>query len=165
MRVPVQEDFLFDVDIERRELAPVYWLGPIFHVIRGAWFYDDGKPCDENLASQLEQGYLKVKPFRYPAPAKPSPGPTSLKLDADSASFAKQGASRRERASSSEATPKASSENLKAQALEDSGDGSKDPSSQPQPQKTHRLFGTYMNSVVTYQDATVACMFILAFLS
>lgn len=29
-RVPVNEDFLFDVDIEERELAPVYWLGPVY---------------------------------------------------------------------------------------------------------------------------------------
>ncbi|KAM0381832.1 hypothetical protein ACHAPY_003814 [Fusarium culmorum] len=29
-RVPVNEDFLFDVDIESRELAPVYWLGPVY---------------------------------------------------------------------------------------------------------------------------------------
>ncbi|KAJ4267425.1 hypothetical protein NW762_003532 [Fusarium torreyae] len=29
-RVPVNEDFLFDVDIEARELAPVYWLGPVY---------------------------------------------------------------------------------------------------------------------------------------
>lgn len=28
--IPVQEDFLFDVDIEKRELCPVYWLGPVF---------------------------------------------------------------------------------------------------------------------------------------
>lgn len=30
VRVPVNEDFLFDVDIEARELAPVYWLGPVY---------------------------------------------------------------------------------------------------------------------------------------
>ncbi|KAF9766735.1 hypothetical protein IL306_000821, partial [Fusarium sp. DS 682] len=30
VRVPVNEDFLFDVDIESRELAPVYWLGPVY---------------------------------------------------------------------------------------------------------------------------------------
>lgn len=30
VRVPVNEDFLFDVDIECRELAPVYWLGPVY---------------------------------------------------------------------------------------------------------------------------------------
>lgn len=37
-RVPVNEDFLFDVNIEHRELAPVYWLGPIYEVRRGTWF-------------------------------------------------------------------------------------------------------------------------------
>lgn len=35
VKVPVNEDFLFDVDVERRELAPVYWLGPIYEVRRG----------------------------------------------------------------------------------------------------------------------------------
>ena len=39
VKVPVNEDYLFDVDIERRELAPVYWLGPIYEVRRGTWFY------------------------------------------------------------------------------------------------------------------------------
>ena len=29
-KVPVNEDFLFDVDILERELAPVYWLGPVY---------------------------------------------------------------------------------------------------------------------------------------
>ena len=29
-RVAVNEDYLFDVDIEERELAPIYWLGPIY---------------------------------------------------------------------------------------------------------------------------------------
>jgi hypothetical protein len=29
-QVPVNEDFLFDVNIEERELGPVYWLGPIY---------------------------------------------------------------------------------------------------------------------------------------
>jgi len=29
-KVPVNEDFLFDVDIMERELLPVYWLGPIY---------------------------------------------------------------------------------------------------------------------------------------
>jgi hypothetical protein len=30
VHVPVNEDFLFDVDIKARELAPVYWLGPVY---------------------------------------------------------------------------------------------------------------------------------------
>lgn len=37
--VPVNEDYLFDVDVERRELAPAYWLGPVYEVRRGTWFY------------------------------------------------------------------------------------------------------------------------------
>ena len=28
--VPVNEDYLFDVNIEQRELLPVYWLGPVY---------------------------------------------------------------------------------------------------------------------------------------
>lgn len=38
-KVPVNEDFLFDVDIEERELAPAYWPGPVYEVRRGTWFY------------------------------------------------------------------------------------------------------------------------------
>ena len=38
IKVPVNEDFLFDVDIEERELAPAYWLGPVYGVRRGTWF-------------------------------------------------------------------------------------------------------------------------------
>ncbi|KAH6674148.1 DDHD domain-containing protein [Halenospora varia] len=156
-RVPVHEDFLFDVDIEQRELAPVYWMGPIFQVTRGSWFYDDGKPCDENLSSQLEQGYLKVKPFRYPPPPEKVPSrPQSLKPGEEPRSLAASGAFSRSRAGSGEVTPKASYENLKGQAAEDAGESSKEASSPSQPQKTYRLFGTYMNSIVTYQDSAIA---------
>lgn len=38
-KIPVNEDYLFDVDIIKRELAPVYWLGPAYDVRRGTWFY------------------------------------------------------------------------------------------------------------------------------
>lgn len=38
-KVPVNEDYLFDVDVEERELAPAYWLGPVYNVRRGTWFY------------------------------------------------------------------------------------------------------------------------------
>jgi hypothetical protein len=38
-KVPVNEDYLFDVDVESRELAPAYWLGPAYDVRRGTWFY------------------------------------------------------------------------------------------------------------------------------
>lgn len=158
VRVPVQEDFLFDVDIEQRELSPLYWLGPIYEVRRGSWFFQEGstlRPCEENLANQLEEGYLKVMPFRYPkAPEKLS------KAGEEPRSLALSGAFSRNRAGSGEITPKASTENLRAvnqQALEDATNKTKDalPLTPHQPQ-SYRLFGTYMSSVVTYQDSTVA---------
>lgn len=149
VRVPVHEDFLFDVDIERRELAPVYWLGPIFQVTRGTWFYDDGKAIDESLASQLEQGYLKIKPFRYPPP-HPKSLPASIRSGEEPRSLAKSGAlgTERDRSGSGEATPRGSMDGLRPQAMNEVGE---------EMQKTYRLFGTYMNSVVTYQDSTIAC--------
>lgn len=132
--VPVNEDFLFDVNIEDRELAPVYWEGPVYEVRRGSWFYQEGsalRPCEENLAAQLEEGYLKIKPWQYPQRARSDSAPKTV-------------------------TPKASVGNLKA-AAEAQEDVSKKgpPAPQHQPQ-TYRLFGGYMNSVVTYQDSATA---------
>ncbi|KAI1057343.1 hypothetical protein LB506_012980 [Fusarium annulatum] len=145
VRVPVNEDFLFDVDIECRELAPVYWLGPVYDVRRGTWFYHEGsnlRPCEENLAAQLEEGYLKMKPWLYPTRDR-SPSGARRNL-----------------------TPKASQENLHATAkggAEQTGqtpvaDGSTtEPSSRGQAQpQSYRLFGTYMNSLATYHDASTA---------
>ncbi|KAF4342721.1 phospholipase mitochondrial [Fusarium beomiforme] len=145
VRVPVNEDFLFDVDIESRELAPVYWLGPVYEVRRGTWFYHESsnlRPCEENLAAQLEEGYLKMKPWLYPTRDR-SPSGTRRNP-----------------------TPKASQENLRSIAK-----GGVEPTSQPlgadvsatdpssrsqlQPQ-SYRLFGTYMNSLATYHDASTA---------
>ncbi|ROV98622.1 hypothetical protein VSDG_04293 [Cytospora chrysosperma] len=135
-KVPVNEDFLFDVDIEKRELSPVYWLGPVYDVRRGSWFYQESsglRPCEENLAAQLEEGYLKCKPWLYPAPKLRS-DPKSRKGDV---------------------TPKASADNLRAQAAAQVDAASKPTGPTPGPQ-THRLFGAWMNSVTTYQDATTA---------
>jgi hypothetical protein len=71
VKVPVEEDPLFDVDVAKREMAPAYWLGPVYEgesgilhkltvsggteisevwlnsiltqtVRRGSWFYPDG---------------------------------------------------------------------------------------------------------------------------
>ncbi|KAK5946174.1 hypothetical protein PMZ80_000314 [Knufia obscura] len=63
-KIPVNEDYLYDVHIERRELEPAYWIGPVYDVRRGSWFYQDSSPCEENLANQLEEGYLKTAPWR-----------------------------------------------------------------------------------------------------
>ena len=38
--VPVNEDYLFDVHIRKRELASAYWEGPVYSVLRGTWFKD-----------------------------------------------------------------------------------------------------------------------------
>ncbi|KAK9449809.1 DDHD domain-containing protein [Limtongia smithiae] len=70
--VAVNEDLLFKVDIRKRELAPLYWKGPTYDVRRGTWFYADSstlKPCDENLANQIEEGFLKIQPFRKQSPS------------------------------------------------------------------------------------------------
>lgn len=65
--VPVNEDYLFQVDIYKREISPVYWEGPVFEVRRATWFMQtDSKwlPCEENMAKQIEQGYHKHKPIK-----------------------------------------------------------------------------------------------------
>ncbi|KAK5661631.1 hypothetical protein OQA88_9731 [Cercophora sp. LCS_1] len=139
IKVPVNEDFLFDVDIEERELAPAYWGGPIYEVRRGSWFYQEGsvlRPCEENLAAQLEEGYLKVKPWTYPPRARSNSGARTV-------------------------TPKSSVDNLRAAAAAQAaaqGEGSTKPTTPvtPHQPQTYRLFGTYMNSVATYQDTSVA---------
>ena len=163
IKVPVNEDFLFDVDVENRELAPTYWLGPIYNVRRGSWFYQEGsnlRPCDENLAIQLEEGYLKIMPWRYNesvAPASnaiPKSRPASMTPPA-SMDPATENKTRPTRSISSE------------DVYKEKGDGTNNPpniTAKFQLQ-TQRLFGNYMNSVVTYQDATVAWLLTDDFLS
>lgn len=94
IRVPVNEDFLFHVDIEERELAPVYWLGPVYEgscgpltgkpwsltnlnqARRGTWFFQEGsnlRPCEENLAAQLEEVGFRSRADRSPTSAYKSP--------------------------------------------------------------------------------------------
>jgi len=133
-KVPVNEDFLFDVHIEKRELEPAYWLGPVYEVRRGSWFYVDSstlKPCDENLANQLEEGYLKVAPWRRlgisspRSTSQPRSRPSSMILD--------------------------SASNLSPSKASPSQDDSQAAGS-----NTYRLFGTHMNTTVTYQDAVTA---------
>lgn len=77
-KIPVNEDYLYDVHIEKRELEPAYWIGPVFDVRRGSWFWQDNSPCDENLSNQIEEGYLKTSPWRKGAPRSASqPRPSS----------------------------------------------------------------------------------------
>ena len=130
VKVPVNEDYLFDVDIEARELAPTYWLGPIYDVRRGSWFYQEGstlRPCEENLADQLEEGYLKVKPWRNLSTKSTTP-------------------------------PRSRPVSMNVENTAKSIDKAKDEASIPAKLdlQSQRLFGAYMNQVVTFQDATIA---------
>lgn len=150
--VPVNEDYLFDVDIENRELTPVYWLGPVYDVRRGSWFYQEGahlRPCEENLAAQLEEGYLKCKPWLYPGELEERPSKRRRVNNWVASRL------RSESKSKGTVTPKASVENLKAQAGAQAESPPKVPGSAPPPQ-THRLFGAWMNSVATFQDSSTA---------
>ena len=129
-KVPVNEDYLFDVDIEARELAPTYWLGPIYDVRRGSWFYQEGstlRPCEENLADQLEEGYLKVKPWRNE--------PTKITTP-----------------------PRSRPASMNVEDAQKSARKPKDESSIPAKLElqSQRLFGAYMSQVVTFQDASIA---------
>lgn len=145
--VPVNEDYLFDVDVQRRELGPAYWLGPIYEVRRGTWFFIDGstlKPCEENLATQLEEGYIKLKPWRRGASENRSA----------SQSRTETGLSR------DNLRPKGSDSNLARKAAEQAAEEAaakrEDRPPQPSSLMTHRLFGAYMNQVVTFEDASAA---------
>lgn len=134
-RVPVNEDYLFDVHIEKRELEPAYWLGPTYEVRRGSWFFQDSattmKPCDENLANQLEEGYLKLTPWRNPgsvrSQSQPRARPRSQLIEQEAG-----------QKPDGTATPKGNQ------------------SAEQPTSNSYRLFGTWMNTVVTYQDASVA---------
>jgi hypothetical protein len=183
-KVPVNEDFLFDVDIEARELAPAYWLGPVYDVRRGTWLYgrsgffyqvirmlihyldNSGKPCDENLATQLEEGYLKIRPWKFPQSEKrsvsqPRSRPQSLRVGATD-DYRKA----LSQTKSNPITPKSSSDNLKADSPSGASDATGDEASPSQDHmKAHRLFGAHMNSVVTYQNATTAWLLTDDFLS
>lgn len=160
IKVPVNEDYLFDVDIEKRELMPTYWLGPVYDVRRGTWFFQDGanlRPCDENLATQLEEGYLKVQPWKTPvagdqrSSSQPRTRPNSISMS-DS-----------QKSSSNPITPKLSTDDLKsAQSKLVKTD---DTPPTPDPPRAFRLFGAHMGSVVTYQSHDTAWLVTDDFLS
>lgn len=166
VKVPVNEDYLFDVDVEQRELGPAYWRGPVYDVRRGTWFYQEGavqRPCDENLAAQLEEGYLKVKAWRIPTSntatqkqrsvSQPRARPTSWPAGEDAPKSPSSGT----------LNQKASNPDLRVEAaMKAAKDGDTSPE---QPANTYRLFGAHMSSVVTYQDANTAWLLTDDFMS
>lgn len=62
-KVPVNEDYLFEVDLLEKKMYPVYWEGAVYEIRRGLWFNSDGYPLREELSEELEKGYAKLKPF------------------------------------------------------------------------------------------------------
>lgn len=156
-RVAVNEDYLFDVNIKERELGPAYWLGPVYAVRRGTWFYVEGtnlKPCDENLSFQLEEGYVKLKPWR-------------------NSDIRNSGSHSRNASLAETNVPEARSRSIsndRKGADSETASGASPPETKGMSQSTtaflsHRLFGSYMNSVVTYQDETTAWLLSDDFLS
>jgi hypothetical protein len=164
-KVSVNEDYLFDVEIETRELAPAYWLGPVYDVKRGTWFAPSGEPVDESLANQLEEGYLKVKPWRFGkseekrSASQPRARPVSLGAGLGDDYRKELGRLNRD-STSNPVTPKGSYDNLRAaadkQQDDDSGDNSTAPTAPAETPRTYRLFGAHMNSTVTFQDENTA---------
>ncbi|ODQ81399.1 hypothetical protein BABINDRAFT_160738 [Babjeviella inositovora NRRL Y-12698] len=63
--IPVNEDHLFQVDLLKKTLSPVYWDGAVYEVRRGLWFNSDGMPLDETTTDGLEQGYAELKPYLF----------------------------------------------------------------------------------------------------
>lgn len=164
-KVSVNEDYLFDVEIETRELAPSYWLGPVYEVKRGTWFTPDGEAVDEGLAMQLEEGYLKIRPWRFGKPeekrsaSQPRGRPLSIGPIADD--HRKELGKLNQGSTSNPVTPKTSYGSLRSEAGKQEGDAKAEetptPSDQPpELPKTHRLFGAHLNSTVTYQDENTA---------
>ncbi|AET40333.1 putative carboxylic ester hydrolase Ecym_5596 [Eremothecium cymbalariae DBVPG len=57
--ISVNEDYLFEVSLNTRQLMPSYWEGPIYEVRRGEWFNSDNMPLDENLVREIENYILQ----------------------------------------------------------------------------------------------------------
>ncbi|KAG7111041.1 phospholipase C20G8.02 like protein [Verticillium longisporum] len=82
--VPVNEDYLFDVNIEQRELSPVYWIGPVIATYQDsntAWLSSDTM-LSWVTSTMYERfsggGYMSGVKLR---PAKQTSTETSVDLD------------------------------------------------------------------------------------
>lgn len=118
------------------------------------------RPCDETLATQLEEGYLKFKPFRFPNQRRSSSQPrSSLSPDSLSAEMTPKAREPNARYPSDDLDIQPSADRVEArEAVEEA-------SSPQTQQKTHRLFGAHMNSTVTYEDSKIAWILTDDFLS
>ncbi len=123
------------------------------------------KPCDENLATQLEEGYLKIKPFRYTSHARSSSQPRATPASGSETAKLAQEADQSDAKRASDDLDVLDQDNRsRAIRAPEAAAPAGTVQSQEQPQ-THRLFGAHMNSVVTYQDAKTAWILTDDFLS
>ncbi|GMM37907.1 putative carboxylic ester hydrolase [Saccharomycopsis crataegensis] len=63
-KVPVNEDNLFEADIQNFTLTSIYWDGPVYGIRRGLWFDNEGVPLTNEMSMQIEQGYQALKPSK-----------------------------------------------------------------------------------------------------
>ncbi|EMG50897.1 hypothetical protein G210_0035 [Candida maltosa Xu316] len=63
--IDVNEDKLFEVNLENFNISPVYWEGPVYEVRRGLWFDLDGIPLNSELTAEIEKGFNNVKPYLF----------------------------------------------------------------------------------------------------
>lgn len=153
MKIAVNEDYLFDVDIEKRELGPAYWEGPVYEVRRGTWFFQEGstlKPCNETLATQLEEGYLKVKPWRFDESQE-----SSIRQSTSSAKHEHDKLGTKRNFTPDPSSLRSTETDVSRGRAEKAGHSTTIPSNES---PSYRLFGAYMNSIVTYQDPATALL-------
>ncbi|KAH3683544.1 hypothetical protein WICPIJ_005490 [Wickerhamomyces pijperi] len=75
-KVPVNEDFLFEADLNKRQMAPVYWDGAVYEIRRGIWFTtieNKQVPVAHDLTNELETAYQSLKPYEKKPPTSASP--------------------------------------------------------------------------------------------
>lgn len=58
--VPVNEDFLFEVNVPKMELRPTYWRGPTYEVRRGVWMDSSIRPLAYKLTAEIERYYAQM---------------------------------------------------------------------------------------------------------
>ena len=110
----------------------------------------DGVPCDENLATQLEEGYLKVQPWKsvtsgdQRSASQPRPRPVSLSLGESP------------KPELNPITPKMSMDDLSVSRSDDDlaihRRQTNNLSAKADLPRTFRLFGSHMGSTVTYEN-------------
>lgn len=54
-KVSVNEDHLFQVDLDKLSLSPIYWDGPSYEIRRGVWFDDQKMPLNQELTEEIEK--------------------------------------------------------------------------------------------------------------